>query len=48
MPLAANRPLAELSPMAVRRNSPSFPQGKVFSTLKYDAEPNADEYRAYH
>jgi hypothetical protein len=27
MASATNRPLAEVSPMAIRRNSPSFPQG---------------------
>lgn len=29
MPMVAHRPLSELSPMALRRNSPSFPQAKV-------------------
>ena len=29
LPRVTNRPLSELSPMAIRRNSPSFPQGKV-------------------
>ncbi|KIW73576.1 hypothetical protein PV04_01681 [Phialophora macrospora] len=28
LPRVTNRPLSELSPMAIRRNSPSFPQGK--------------------
>ncbi|OAP58434.1 hypothetical protein AYL99_07524 [Fonsecaea erecta] len=34
LPRITNRPLSELSPMAIRRNSPSFPQpkGKLFSS----------------
>ncbi|KEF59617.1 uncharacterized protein A1O9_04463 [Exophiala aquamarina CBS 119918] len=34
LPRVTNRPLSELSPMAIRRNSPSFPQakGKLFTT----------------
>ena len=31
---ATNRPLAEVSPMAIRRNSPSFPQGNKASMFK--------------
>ncbi|KAK5045791.1 hypothetical protein LTR84_008884 [Exophiala bonariae] len=36
LPRVTNRPLSELSPMAIRRNSPSFPQvkGKLFTNLE--------------
>ena len=34
MASATNRPLAEVSPMAIRRNSPSFPQGNKVRELR--------------
>ena len=44
--LSAIRPLSELSPMAVRRNSPSFPQGnKVYPTNLTTATEDAKRHR---
>ncbi|KAJ9608321.1 Bud site selection protein bud4 [Cladophialophora chaetospira] len=34
LPRVTHRPLSELSPMAIRRNSPSFPQAKMSTTEK--------------
>ena len=38
MASVTNRPLAEVSPMAIRRNSPSFPQGN--KVRKFKGMPN--------
>lgn len=39
IPTATSRPLAELSPMGIRRNSPSFPQTNKGSVFKSDSSP---------
>jgi hypothetical protein len=36
---ATNRTLAEVSPMAIRRNSPSFPQG---NKVRHNPEPSGN------
>lgn len=48
LPQVTTRPLSELSPMALRRNSPSFPQGKVRVLLFFVVDWITDTIRQRH
>lgn len=47
LPQVTSRPLSDLSPMALRRNSPSFPQAKVEYSELHEAT-SADMLRPTH